>query len=250
MRSSAGVGHSLGTNRTPAAESPDPPGADTEWSLWETRRGSDSADCPTLSYGRYIPLPVFVLPLGPHLGRAHVRVVDGIAAPVAEPASGRVELTAPGTANREGGPTPVAETGIRRILVLAPSAPHRQAAERHAMPGLSPASTGEPPSEKRQATNRLRDERISGGFANLPSFMIASSLDLSCRMEMFASGSPSTRSRSASQPSRISPRSLHIMICPPQRVAEMRASIGVMPRYLTKYSRSFAFSPCGAQANP
>lgn len=77
------------------------------------------------------------------------------------------------------------------------------------MPGLSPASTGEPPSEKRQATNRLRDERISGGFANWPSFMIASSLDLSCRMETFASGSPSTRSRSASQPSRISPRSLH-----------------------------------------
>ena len=143
----AGVGHSLGTNRTPAAESADPRGADTEWSLWETRRGSDSADCPTLSHGRCIPLPVFVLPLGPHLGCAHVRVADGIAAPVAEPASGRIELAALGTANREGGPTPVAEAGIRRILVLAPRAAHRQAAERHAMPGLSPASTGEPPSE-------------------------------------------------------------------------------------------------------
>src|SRR4030095_6666935 len=32
----------------------------------------------------------------------------------------------------------VAEAGIRRILVLAPSAAHRQAADRHAMPGLSP----------------------------------------------------------------------------------------------------------------
>ena len=93
-------------------------------------------------------------------------------------------------------------------------------------------------------------ERISGDFVNSPSFMIASSLALSWRIEMFASGSPSTSSRSASQPSRISPRSLRIMICPPQRVAEIRASIGVMLRYLTKYSRSLAFSPCGAQAKP
>ena len=68
---------------------------------------------------------------------------------------------------------------------------------------------------------------------------------------MLDTGSPSTRSRSASQPSLISPSSLpFIMICPPQRVQETMASIGVMPRYLTKYSRSLAFSPCGAQAKP
>ncbi len=63
----------------------------------QTRNGASGN--PTLSQGRYIPPPVLVLPL---------------AAPVAEPASGRIELTAPGTANREGGPTPVAEAGTER----------------------------------------------------------------------------------------------------------------------------------------
>src|SRR5262245_28646762 len=104
--------------------------------------------------------------------------------------------------------------------------------------------------QPRHAMKRLRAERISGALANSPSFMMASSFDLSWRMEMLASGSPSTSKRSASQPSRISPRSLRIMIWPPQRVAEISASIGVMLRYFTKYSRSLAFSPCGAHAKP
>src|SRR5262247_94561 len=118
--------------------------------LWPSRRRSARAVRGDIGNKRTAEWSLWV----------HVPVADGIAAPFAEPSS-----------------------GIRRILVLAPSAAPRQAVERHALPGLSPASTGEPPAEKRQATNRLRDERISGGFVNWPSFMIASSLDLSCRME-------------------------------------------------------------------
>ncbi len=40
------------------------------------------------------------------------------------------------------------------------------------------------------------------------------------------------------------------IIGPPQAVAESSASIVLMPTYLTKYSRSFAFVPCGVQAKP
>ena len=40
------------------------------------------------------------------------------------------------------------------------------------------------------------------------------------------------------------------MISPPSLVAATIASIGVKPKYFTKYSRSIALVPCGAQAKP
>src|SRR5258708_23388036 len=48
-----------------------------------------------------------------------------------------------------------------------------------------------------ESGRRLRTERIPGSLWNVPSFMIASSRAGSCRIAIFASGSPSTRRRSA-----------------------------------------------------
>ena len=92
---------------------------------------------------------------------------------------------------------------------VVPQRPDREHGDRHAdHERPEPASRTSRHAQAAVCDQRERCERISGALQNSPSFMIASSLSLSCRIAMLDSGSPSTSSRSASQPSWISPSSL------------------------------------------
>ncbi|MNJ61850.1 hypothetical protein D3C77_576600 [compost metagenome] len=84
-----------------------------------------------------------------------------------------------------------------------------------------------------------------------PSFITIRIFVGSCKTAKFCNGSPSTKIMSARKPSLSCPSSSgRIINSPPNRVAASSASLGVMPMYLTKYSRSRALVPCGIQANP
>src|SRR5262249_23601506 len=99
---------------------------------------------------------------------------------------------------------------------------------------------------------RLRRAQAAvGALWSEPSFMIASSASWFCRRLISASGSPSTRRRSARYPGLIWPSSPPCpMISPPHRVAATSVSIGVKPRTSTNSNRSRAYVPWGFQAKP